>query len=175
MAGHVEARERFAAPRHLPREIQGFFATAVGVQPVQKNPQPRALGRGRDEIHGEPRFARWTVGAEATLIGLPPTVAFEQAGPCYAPAGFTPGRSGPPQTFDPGYRTYLDWDYGAAPYDGGDGSRGGRYGPGSVHAGVVNHLFVDGHAESINGRIDPAAYMFVITRDGGDPADGRKP
>jgi len=45
-----------------------------------------------------------------------------------------------------------------------------RYvGPGSRHPGVCNHLFVDGTARSIDIKIDPALYMFLITRDGGDP------
>jgi hypothetical protein len=45
-----------------------------------------------------------------------------------------------------------------------------QYGPSSDHDGVVNHLFADGSAKKISDQIDAAAYMFLITRNGGDPA-----
>jgi prepilin-type N-terminal cleavage/methylation domain-containing protein len=106
----------------------------------------------------EPRFARWTVGAEATLVGLPPSVEYEQVkGKSYfAPKG-------------PDARTYLNWDYDQHPYDGADGTKGGKYGPSSNHRGTVNHVFFDGHIEALNRSVDASLYMFHITRDAGDP------
>jgi type II secretory pathway pseudopilin PulG len=121
----------------------------------------------------EPRFARWTVGAEAAVVGLAPTVEFAlvENNTFIAPRGFTYGLYEDDSTIDPSYRTYLDWDYENFPYDGGDGSTGGRYGPSSRHSGgVVNHAFMDGCVRSLSPKTDVALYMFVLTRDGGDPA-----
>ena len=121
----------------------------------------------------EPRFARWTVGAEATLVGLPPVVELEQAKGLdfFAPKGFDlesaeRGKS----KVDPTYRTYLSWDCEKRPYDGADGTKGGKYGPSSHHAGVVNHLFADNDVRAMPKDFDVALYMFLITRAGGDPA-----
>ena len=44
-----------------------------------------------------------------------------------------------------------------------------RFGPSSSHPQVVNHLFADGGVRSVNKDVDVATYMFLITRDGGDP------
>jgi len=118
----------------------------------------------------EPRVARWAIGADATLVGLAPVVEFERFdGQYYAPAGFD-GRFDGPSSEDRSHGTYLSWDYDVEPYDGADGLTGGKYGPSSKHPGVVNHLFVDGAVRSISKEIDVAAYMFLITRRGHDPA-----
>jgi prepilin-type N-terminal cleavage/methylation domain-containing protein len=47
---------------------------------------------------------------------------------------------------------------------------GQEYGPGSQHPRVTNHVMVDGSVHSIDNQIDVAAYMFLITRESGDPA-----
>jgi type II secretory pathway pseudopilin PulG len=120
----------------------------------------------------EPRFARWTVGAEATVVGLPGNVEFEAVPgqSYYAPKGtFVGGKWDEETTVNPEYRTYLNWNCEKFPYDGGNGSKGGKYGPSSHHPSVVNHLFGDGAVRSISKDVDPAAYMFGITRAGGDP------
>jgi len=126
----------------------------------------------------EPRFARWTVGAEAAVVGLPPVVEFEMIGAgetwaFFAPKGFgfkSPERSN--ARVDPTYRTYLTWDCEKRPYDGADGTKGGKYGPSSHHAGVVNHLTADAAVHAISNDIDVGHYMFAITRNGGDPPFG---
>ncbi len=71
-------------------------------------------------------------------------------------------------------RTYLNWDY-----EGVDGPYRSNVwpqhqptrGPGARHPGVVNHLFGDGHVRSLSTKTDPSLYWFIITRNGGDPAD----
>jgi hypothetical protein len=54
----------------------------------------------------------------------------------------------------------------------GDGSQSNRpaYGPSSGHVGIVNHLFADGSVHCLSKQIDVSAYMFLITKSGGDPA-----
>jgi len=44
------------------------------------------------------------------------------------------------------------------------------YGPGSNHPTVANHLYGDLSIHSISKNIDAAAYYFMITRSGADPA-----
>ena len=57
----------------------------------------------------EREFARWTVSADAAVVGLPRAVEYGRyEGRYYAPRGFD--------------GTYLDWDYGEHPYDGTDGT-----------------------------------------------------
>ena len=47
---------------------------------------------------------------------------------------------------------------------------GQQYGPDSQHPKVTNHLMVDGSVHEVDKQIDVAAYMFLITRESGDPA-----
>jgi hypothetical protein len=114
----------------------------------------------------EPRFARWTVGAEAAVVGLPPNVEFARCGRWWVAKGaFLDPRGG--GGTDPAYwslRTYLNWDYDEHPYDGADGTLGGRFGPGSHHRGVVNLLFVDGRCALVERNIDVTLYMNTIMR-----------
>jgi type II secretory pathway pseudopilin PulG len=47
---------------------------------------------------------------------------------------------------------------------------GRLWGPSSEHAGgLVNHVFGDAHVEAINDGIDPNVYLWIITRNGGEP------
>jgi type II secretory pathway pseudopilin PulG len=113
----------------------------------------------------EPRFSRWTVGAEAAVVGLPPNVEFEKDVRGCVPKGYRKAWDKSPEAFSTywTYHTYLDWDYDASPYDGMDGTQGGRYGPSSNHPGVVNHLFADCSIYSISRSIDVTVYMSLIT------------
>jgi prepilin-type N-terminal cleavage/methylation domain-containing protein len=122
----------------------------------------------------EPTFARWTVGREMTMVGLPRTIEFEKVDHYWAPAGFTPKRFWADTTVSPN-DVYLRWDYDKNPYDGGDGSQGGKFGPGSYHPRVTNHLLADGSVKSVGKAIDAAAYMFLITRCAGDPRGPSEP
>jgi hypothetical protein len=114
----------------------------------------------------EPRFARWTVGAEATVVGFPRTMEFDGHSPVdCVPKGYRSWRghyevSAAYWT----YRTYLNWDYGRNPYDGADGTQGGRFGPSSHHVGIVNHLFGDGRASALRCTVDVTVYMKLIVR-----------
>lgn len=58
VTGEVETRKRLTASRNLPREIKRFLTATIRVQSVNEEPQPRALGRRRDEVQSEPRVTR---------------------------------------------------------------------------------------------------------------------
>ena len=53
----------------------------------------------------------------------------------------------------------------------GDGPQSNQpaYGPSSGHSYIVNHLFADGSVHSLSRQINVSAYMFLITKNGGDP------
>ncbi len=126
----------------------------------------------------EKHAARWYLGMETLLVGLPRDVDYQFIMNRYwAPYNFTPGLYDEESTIPDYYRTYLDWDYERQRYD--DWRLAHQYwiknGPGSDHAGVTNHLFVDGAVHTLNDKIDPALYMFLITRDGQDPTDHFQP
>ena len=107
------------------------------------------------------------MGAEAAVVGLPRNVLFEKdKNGAVSPAGCGKALAKSPEADSTywAYRTYLDWDYDRSPYDGADGLQGGKYGPSSGHANVVNHLFADGRAHSISRDIDLTLYMSLITR-----------
>ncbi len=132
----------------------------------------------------EQNRARWTLGAETFLVGLPPNIQyFNTLYPYYYPQDYTANNFMDQSTVVAAQRiTYLSWDYEVAPYD----DRGLNeidplkaatlqsveieMGPGSFHAGVTNHVYGDGSVHSMSNSIDSAAYMFIITRNGGDPA-----
>jgi prepilin-type N-terminal cleavage/methylation domain-containing protein len=57
-----------------------------------------------------------------------------------------------------------------APVIGGGTPPYRAWGPSSDHSGgIVNHLFGDGHVDGISDGIDPNVYMWVVTRNGGEP------
>ncbi|NQT40413.1 MAG: DUF1559 domain-containing protein [Planctomycetes bacterium] len=121
----------------------------------------------------EPVVARWPVGAEATLVGLPPNVTIELPTSVsvsyYAPTGFDL-KYGKESGLSPAFKTYLDGDYDDPAEDSYlPGKNQGTRGPSSHHPGVVNHLFVNANVQTVSTKIDPALYMFLITREGGDP------
>ncbi|MGA2620882.1 MAG: DUF1559 domain-containing protein [Thermoguttaceae bacterium] len=137
--------------------------------------------------------SRWTVGKEATMFGLPSSMAGQikhltAHGDFWGPSDYD-GQFGPTSAVDlnKGERPYVGFDFspGGADYAGGgpgstqyaadDRSMGfgeenpPNYGPSSGHTAVVNHLFVDGSVHAISKQIDGAAYMFLITRNNADP------
>ena len=126
----------------------------------------------------EQNVARWTVGNECAVVGLPPVVEFSRDLNLYHhPTGYKPGafweRSTVPPKMD---KTYLDWDYETRPYsDGGvsipsvSASGPMKYGPGSHHDSVTNHIFVNGSVHAIGNDVDVSLYMFIITRNNADP------
>ena len=47
---------------------------------------------------------------------------------------------------------------------------GRLWGPSSEHAGgIVFHVFADGHVEGFTDQFDPNVYLWVVTRNGGEP------
>ena len=121
----------------------------------------------------EDKYARWLLGTEATLAGIPSVTDPTGAGTAialvprlgvYAPAQFD-GKFGSDTLIPSNVKTYLDYDY-KAQQNMYDVTLGIKYGPSSRHAGVVNHLFCDGNVRPIPLAIDVAAYMFLITRRG---------
>jgi hypothetical protein len=120
----------------------------------------------------ENRFARWTVGAEATVVGLPPIVEFEECTALFGgdrklctPKGYKDAFKNNPEANSIywTYHTYLDWNYDKTPYDGFDGAQNGKYGPSSNHTEIVNHLFCDGSCRSIKKDADVNLYRSHIT------------
>jgi len=126
--------------------------------------------------------SRWTVGREVNLVGLPMasmgSVALDPTGSYLTPVANFNGVYGPnSQATQQGLATFLTYNFKTAqpgPYE--DAAFGqtttpssAKYGPGSNHAAVVNHLMGDGSVQSLNKTTDAAAYMFLITRNGSDP------
>jgi hypothetical protein len=127
--------------------------------------------------------SRWTVGKEVTLVGLPnkvvqgarpPDAQYSYYHPPWYDATFD-GTAAAAQK--PPARPYIAYDFRPGGKDAGAYDDTGifgqkpppAYGPSSGHRGIVNHLFADGSIQPISARIDPSAYWFMITRNGGDP------
>ena len=100
----------------------------------------------------EPHAARWFIGMETLLVGIPPLdvagnrFEFEYITTYWAPYNFTPGLYDDESTIAKTYRTYLDWDYKKLGwYDDELLSEDYiiHYGPSSHHRNITNHLFVD--------------------------------
>ena len=143
-------------------KIDGTSQTALLVETVEQN------------------VARWTVGSECVLVGLPPVVTFAKNESYWHPTGYTSNQFWDQSTIPREINhTYLDWDYDEFPYDDGGITRPSaaasgpiKYGPSSHHSGVTNHTFADGSVHVISNEIDAALYMFIITRNGNDPMPG---
>ena len=138
----------------------------------------------------EQNIARWTIGTEVCLAGLPTALSGAggkcvqfQIPPLYKynhPQNYTPNAWSDESTIpDEANWTYLNWDYEEIPYsDGGVAESAGVspnmdqsavfYGPSSDHSELVNHAFADGSVHSLKTAMDAAAYMFLITRNNGD-------
>ncbi len=131
----------------------------------------------------EPYFARWMLGLETAVVGLPSTANITAATGTITypyPAGYTQNKFWDETTVT-NPLTYLDWDYETTAYVGTEPASPAptlpagatvsaiQYGPSSHHAGITNHLFADGSVHTISNEIDAAAYMFLITRNNGDP------
>ena len=131
----------------------------------------------------------WTYGTDVTLVGLPTTGdgATNPAGgttgsaissivntsyPYYYPAGYNGqfDANGALQAF----RTFLAFNFAPSAADANSYPTFGMtpyaiYGPSAGHPTTINHLMGDGSVQAINKKADVAAYMFSITKNGGDP------
>jgi len=125
--------------------------------------------------------SRWTVGKEATLVGLPQSSS---------PTGMTPQapytffvQPGFDNTYGPdsaiakgGLRTFLSYDFSprgadAGKYeDPGFGTTPPAYGPSSMHPAVVICGMGDGSVQAISKQVDAAALFFLITKNNNDPS-----
>lgn len=129
----------------------------------------------------DPQYGIWTYGRECVLVGLPSdswsAVLYQQS--YYAPSGFNgkfdeeaPDAIRQLKTYlaydfalgDPGYYQHLESTSQLQP-----AGRQCQYGPSAGHPGVVNHVFADGAVRSVSKKVDFCTYMFLITRNGGDP------
>jgi len=123
----------------------------------------------------EQNAARWTLGMETLVVGLPPEVTYTWHEIYSAPDGFD-GNFGPQggvRKAHPDWVAYVGYDYQNKRYqDYTGGTLQAIYGPSSHHRGYVNHLFGDCNVRMINDDIDLALYMFLITRNGRDPTAG---
>jgi hypothetical protein len=123
--------------------------------------------------------SRWTVGKEATLVGLPQTSSPKGTTP-QAPYTFfvQPGfdnTSGPDSAVaKAGFRTFLSYDFNPGGADAGKyedpgfGPTPSAYGPSSMHPGVVVAGFGDASVQAIAKQVDAATLLFMITKNGGD-------
>lgn len=121
----------------------------------------------------EQNVARWTVGNECAVVGLPPVVTFDQQYAYMHPTGYTANLFWEETTIPPEInQTYMKWDYDKRPYDDGGISTPSaaasgpiKYGPSSHHEGVTNHVFADGSVKEIDNMMDAAFYMFIVKRE----------
>jgi prepilin-type N-terminal cleavage/methylation domain-containing protein len=124
---------------------------------------------------GEDKYARWMIGTEATLAGLPShndpakasiTISYNSRFGYYTPQGFDGGFDNDSRISNSA-KTYLNYDY--KPQNNKyDPQNDIKNGPGSAHPQVTNHLFVDGTVRPLRNEIDVAAYMFMITKSGSE-------
>ena len=126
-------------------------------------------------------YSRWTVGTECMLVGLPkdsklpsgtkPTGNY----PFFAPQGFDNTFGDTSAVSQSGLRTFMMFDFSPAGADNGKYEDPGfaknppAYGPSSNHPAVINCGMVDGSIQAIAKRLDPAAFFFLITKNGSDP------
>ena len=125
--------------------------------------------------------SRWTVGKEATLVGMPQSSS--PTGPApqpplnyFAPPGYVPNEWGENSAVArAGLRTFLSYDFSPTGADAGKYEDPGfsqtppAYGPSSMHPGVVVCGLGDGAVQAISKRIDAANLFFLITKNIGDP------
>ena len=126
--------------------------------------------------------SRWTVGKEATLVGLPQSSSAHghyaaAAFNYFAPPGFD-GTIGPDSAVaKAGLRTFLSYDFSPTGADAGKyedpgfGKTPPAYGPSSMHPAVVICGMGDGSTQAISKQIDATALFFLITKNNNDPFD----
>ena len=164
----------------LPIHPDGAIFPAIGNLPVAAYPDGLSHTIFIIETIDE-AASRWTVGKEATLVGMPqassPTGTTPQPGFNYfvQPGGdyFTWGPNS--AVAKAGLRTFLSYDFGpngadAGKYeDAGFGKTPPAYGPSSMHPGVVICCMGDGSTQAMSKQIDAANLFFLITKSNSDP------
>ena len=133
--------------------------------------------------------SRWTVGKEATLVGLPQASSPTGEKPArhllpghtglhqnhFAPRGYDSTFGDDSGVAKAGLRTFLAYAFSpnaadAGKYeDAGFGNKPADYGPSSSHPGVVICGTCDGGVHPLSRKIDAANLFFLITKSGNDP------
>jgi len=123
--------------------------------------------------------SRWTVGKEATLVGLPQSSSPTGTTPqppfnYFVPPGFDGTYGSDSAVAKAGLRTFLSYDFSprgadAGKYeDPGFGQTPAAYGPSSMHPAVVICGMGDGSVQAISKQIDAANLFFLITKNGNE-------
>ena len=127
--------------------------------------------------------SRWTVGKEATLVGLPQSSSATGTTPqlpfkYFTPPGFD-GEFGPDSAVaKAGLRTFLSYDFSPTGADAGKYEDPGfaktppANGPSSRHPAVVICGMGDGSTMAISKQIDAANLFFLITKNGAERLEG---
>ena len=150
----AETRER-----RLSSWYDGTFNWVVGARCATNTgamlPQPATLAPAGTQVNGQNVQGRWCIGSAP--IGVPGNNAGTalNAGPSASATQLI----------------YMAQGNCADPNLNGAGAAPGRlWGPSSNHAGgIINHVFGDAHVEPINDGIDANVYLWIITRNGGEP------
>jgi prepilin-type N-terminal cleavage/methylation domain-containing protein len=117
----------------------------------------------------------WTYGGQVTLYGLQnDNLNFVQWQSTYwAPTGYDGKTGDDASAAVRNIKCTIGCDFsprGSDNYAPVDPCRKtDAYGPSSGHPAVVNHLFGDATVRGIQKDVDAASYMFLITRNNGDP------
>jgi hypothetical protein len=136
----------------------------------------------------EQTYARWMLGTEATLAGLPSqsdpahantTISWNTTYNYYAPQGYN-GQFDAMGGIPSNAKTYLGYNYTPPQATSGtqnlyDPTNRIHYGASSQHAGLVIHLFADAGARPVSNNIDVALYFFLITKNNQDPTSAYQP
>ena len=102
-------------------------------------------------VNGQTITGRWSIGTNGT------TTNGEGAALNYGPTSTTPTA------------VYLPSGACKDP-DLSTATPGRLWGPSSNHAGgIVNHVYGDAHVEGITDGIDANVYLWIVTRNGGEP------
>jgi hypothetical protein len=114
----------------------------------------------------EVTLAAWWEGSTAAVFGLAGEPAFEKS----SVAGATYGVpvAGTQTTINYGNEKAKPVRYYLA---AGPQNVPWLHGPSSFHTSGVNHLLADGNVKTLTEDIDPAVYMHLITRAGGESVD----
>jgi type II secretory pathway pseudopilin PulG len=124
--------------------------------------------------------SRWTVGKEATLVGLPqsssPTGTTPQApNTFFVQPGFDNTYGQNSAVAKAGLRTFLSYDFSPTGADVGKYEDAGfgptppAYGLSSMHPKVVICGMGDSSVQAISKQIDAANLLFLITKNHADP------
>ena len=124
--------------------------------------------------------SRWTVGKEATLVGMPQSSSATDSTPqllhlgFYAPPGYDHTWGPDSAVAKAGLRTFLSYDFSPGGADAGKyedpgfGKTPPAWGPSSGHPLVVIVCMGDGSSQAISKQIDAANLSFLITKNGSE-------